>query len=130
MAPFALTSHATHSGPAPEPQPASDPWLPVDNAEQQRYHQCVNREGDNHVFDALFNVPTPLDVGLTGIPSVHPGKEWRAQRCLVKCNHADSQQHCEGNEEYYCLVVESSHSQTSTQTAFDRRGEQDWGSAR
>jgi hypothetical protein len=52
------------------------------------------------VFDALFNIPASLHVGVTGIPRVNPCKEGRAQRFFPECNYADGQEQSEDDEEY------------------------------
>ena len=87
--------------------------LPVDDAKQQCHHERVDHDRDENVFDSLFNVPSPLLVSLTGIPSVNPGKEGRAQCGFPKRNHADSQHDCEDDEKRYYLKIKPFHSQTS-----------------
>jgi hypothetical protein len=74
--------------------------LLVDQPEQQRYHQRIDHDGDKDVFDALFNIPASLHVGVTGIPRVNPCKEGRAKRFFPECNYTDGQEQSEDDEEY------------------------------
>src|SRR5687767_1595101 len=84
--------------------------LPVHDAEQQCYHQRIDQDRYNNVFRSLFNIPTSLLVGLTGITRVNPGKK-RGTKCdFPEGNYADSQCDGEGHEECYYLKVKPFHS--------------------
>jgi hypothetical protein len=72
-------------------------------SEQQGDDERVDGKGNEDVFSALFNVPTSLRVGLSGVFPVHPGKERRAQRFLPNEDHHNSQRYGENNEEHYYL---------------------------
>src|SRR5687768_18512001 len=83
--------------------------LPVHDAEQQCYHEGIDQDRYNNVFRSLFDIPTSLLVGLTGITRVNPGKEWRTKCDFPEGNYAYSQRDRENDEECYYLIVKPFH---------------------